>query len=168
MSQFCIEKRPRCPQITFKRQWYYEGKDEMLQTKYTHNHANVIIPNDIGDLNLVHGVFKVNEEITAASRIFMYLEFAHPDFDMIVDDVSVKKMSGKRDENVLHNGDFESYGKFWRSYGNPHYDIEQTSTNKALKVFNKNHPDHGVYQDLYLDRDCLEEKQRFKIQGALH
>ncbi len=98
----------------------------------------------------------------------MYLEYAHKDFDMIVDDYSMKRVPGICGRNLLRNGDFQSYGKFWRSYSSSHYDIEQTSTNKALKIFYKSHPDHGVYQDLYLDRDCLEEKQRFKIQGALH
>ncbi len=99
--------------------------------------------------------------------IFMMLKEVRHVYDMIIDDVSLKRIPGICGANLLRNGDFESYGKFWRSYGtNQKYDIEQTSTSKTLKIFNKNNPDHGVYQDLYLDKDCLEEKQRFKILGA--
>ena len=150
-----------CPYITFQQQRYVDGK---IDYKYTGRRANTIVPNDIGDFNLVHGVFKVDESIHALERLFMYLEFAHQDFDMIVDNVSVKKLPVICGEDLVRNGDFDGNGKFWRRYGNALIDIENVPNNN-LKVFNKVNADEGAYQDLYIDKACFLKDQRFQITG---
>ncbi len=95
-----------------------------------------------------------------------YLEYLPNHVDIIIDNASVKRIPGICGTDLLRNGDFESNGKFWRRYGDAYFDIVQTPTSsKALKIVSKVHPDHGVYQDLFIDKDCFEEKDRFKISG---
>ena len=100
----------RCPFVIFQQT---KTVDEKLESQYIHRRAEVIIPNDLGDFNLIHGVFKVDEILHSLERIFMYVEYVHADFDMIMDNVSVQKMEGVCEGNLLQNGNFEENGKYW-------------------------------------------------------
>ena len=160
-NPFSSSWEDRCPSVTFKQQW---NVNEKTKTRYSGDRANIIIPNYINDFSLVHGVFKVDQTVQAYERIYMYMERAHRKFDMIVDNVSVTKLSGICGGDLVRNGNFDDNGKFWRRYGNAHLDIE-TLPNKNLKVFNKPRSDDGAYQDLYIDRSCFQKNQRFKITG---
>ncbi len=96
----------RCPVVTFQEQ---KLVNETLETRYTH-HARVIMPNNRGNLNLIHGVFRVDEEIASLERIFMYIEYAHQHFDFIIDDTSVTKIAGKCGSDFVRNGNFDEFG----------------------------------------------------------
>ncbi len=65
MSQILFGKYCSCPIITFQQQTRDEYGDS---TSYTHNHAKTIVPNNLGDLNLVHGVVKITEGLAALDR----------------------------------------------------------------------------------------------------
>ncbi len=152
----------RCPYVTFQQQTYF---NEELQSSYVGNRANVIIPNDLGDLNLIHGVFKVDSSLHELDRLFMYVEVAHQDFDLIIDNVSVRRLAGICRGDLIRNGNFKVNGKYWRPYGNAHLDIQFGSGINALKVFNRVNEWEGSYQDLFVDKDCFEELDRFKVTG---
>ena len=99
----------RCPFVTFQQQ---KVVNETLKSAYIHHRANVIVPNNRGNLNLIHGVFKVDQEMQSLERIWMYLEYAHSDFDFIIDNTSVKKIAGICGSDLVRNGNFEEFGKF--------------------------------------------------------
>ena len=151
----------RCPYVTFRQDKYV---NEKLISDYRGRKANIVIPNNLDGFNLIHGVVKVGKSINVPERLFIYLEYAHQDFDMIHDNVSVKKLPSVCGEDLIRNGNFESNSKYWNRYGAPFISIETSSSN-TLKVFNRNSEDDGVYQDLYVDKSCFREKQRFKITG---
>lgn len=152
----------RCPVITFKREKYV---DEKLQTSWWRSNSEVVVPNYIGDFSLMHGVFEVDENLNTLDRVYMYLELVHMDYDIIVDDVTVKKLQKVCGEELVRNGGFEESSIYWRRYGgNVQMDIESSSS-KSLKVFNRANNGDGVYEDLYIDKDCFQQKQRFKITG---
>lgn len=164
---FTSEWETRCPSITFRQQ---KLVDEIVETQYMHNKATIVVPNDLEDLNLLHGVVKVDESINILDRVFMYLEFAHQDFDMIVDDVSVKKITSInvcQGEDLVRNGKFDGNSMFWTRYGNTYLDIvEDYPGGKNLKVSNREGDWYGVIQDLFIDMKCFQEKQRFLVTGA--
>ena len=151
----------RCPYVTFREEKYVH---EELVREYKGRKANVVIPNNLDGFNLIHGVFQIDESINVLERLFMYLETTHEDFDIILDNVSVKKLPSICGNNLIRNGNFESNSKFWNRYGNTDISIE-TLSSKALKVFNRNSDYDGLYQDLYVDKSCFQERQRFKITG---
>lgn len=99
----------RCPFITFQEQ---KLVNETLRTAHTHHRASVVVPNNRGDLNLVHGVFRVDEQIHSLQRIFMYLEYTHTDYDMIIDNTSVTKLAGICGTDLMRNGNFDDFGKY--------------------------------------------------------
>ena len=151
----------RCPLVTFQQQKYVDG---VLESRYINNRANVIIPNDLGDLNLIHGVFRVDQEIYSLQRVFMYLEYAHQDYDIIMDNVSVKKLPGICGTDLIRNGDFDENGKYWKTYGTAKLDVALGSNN-ALKTYGKSHPDYGPQQELYIDKSCFHVKDRYAMFG---
>ena len=90
--------------MTFAQYEYdhdYNPNFGKLNTRYIHHRADVVIPNNVGPWNLVHGVVRVSEELTNLSRIYAYLEFVHKDFDMIVDNFSIKRIPGICGTNLL-------------------------------------------------------------------
>lgn len=152
----------RCPYVTLRRQKF---SDEKLITKTKGNVASTIVPNDVEEMSIAHGVFRVDEGITSFDRIFMVMEQTYKERDMIVDNVSVKNLAGKCNEELVRNGDFEANSRYWGMYGDSQYDIEMADNNKAMKVFNRNFPEHGIRQDLYIDSDCFNVGDRFEITG---
>ena len=93
----------------------------------------------------------------------MYVELADPVYDLILDNVSVKKLQGKCNDNLVHNGNFDN-SKYWQRVGGTQYNIEGLS-NKHIKVTNRGNNWDGIRQDLYLEKECLQSKQRYHITG---
>ena len=91
----------------------------------------------------------------------MYLEGVDKKFDMIIDNASVRKLPGKCDEDLIRNGYFESDDKFWSRMGYVHTAIVSNS----IKVTNRLSSGDGIRQDLYIDKDCFQQKQRFYVTG---
>ena len=113
----------------------------------------------------MQGVFKVDEDLHSMERVFMYLELAHPDFDMVVDDFSLKKLpSVCSGGDLVRNGNFDNNGMYWIRYGNTLMDIE-SSPGRNLKVYQRASWDVGAYQYLYLDNGCLRQGERFQVTG---
>jgi len=97
----------------------------------------------------------------------MYLEIAHKDYDMIIDNVSVNKLPGICDDNLVRNGNFDDGSKYWYNYGPVHYDVEALP-NKYIKVSRREqHAHYGIRQDLYIEKECLQPKQRYHITGKI-
>ena len=151
----------RCPSLTFQTK---KIVDDETQTSWLGNRALVTPPNNIGDFNLMHGVFKVDENLIAQDRIYAYIEYADPKFDMVVDDISVKKLPSVCGNNLIRNGDLEDTTVYWKRWGDGRIDIDtDTSNNKSIKVHSRLNYGVGVYQDLYIEKGCLIKQQRFGV-----
>ena len=52
----------------------------------------MVVPNDLGDFNLLHGVSKIDEALQSLDRLYMYVAMAPRKYDMIIDNFSIKKL----------------------------------------------------------------------------
>ena len=167
-NRFSTSSGVRCPYIDVIMTSYIE--EELIRTSKTPK-SRVVIQNDVGDWNYLHGVFKVEEEISLSQRVFITLKGAATKFSMIMDNVSIKKMPGICGGDLIRNGNFEENDKFWYVLSTAKLDIEtfniNTITNKALKVFDKGSGDSGTRQYLYIDSSCFKAKQRYKVTGKI-
>lgn len=161
---FSSSNSVRCPYVTFRLQNYV---DDRLVTESDTQKATIVIPYVEEEMSMVHGVFRIDDEIKSSNRVFMYLENTHKSRDMIVDNVSVKKLVGKCNEELVRNGSFELDSMYWALYGNPHIEIDVTDGIKSMKVTNKKDPDHGIIQDLYIDSSCFRSGDRYEIIGEI-
>ena len=151
----------RCPILTFQMK---KIVDDKTQTTHMGSRALVVPPNNIGDFNLMHGVFKVDENLISQDRIYAYIELVDKKFDMIVDDISVKKLPSVCGNDLIRNGDLEDTTVYWKRWGNGRLDIDiDTSNNKSIKVHSRLDHGVGVYQDLYVEEGCLKKQQRFSV-----
>ena len=97
----------------------------------------------------------------------MQIELAPTNSDIIIDNVSVKKLPRICGDGLIRNGIFDENSKFWKRYGSVHLDIESLP-NKNLKVLKHNSNWEGIKQDLYIDKNCgLQPKQRFHVTGNI-
>ena len=153
----------RCPEVLFYETWI-EGEE--TSSRLTTERATVVVPNDFGDFDLIHGVLQIDETLKSLDRL--YLEFAYADkkFDIVVDNLSMKKLHLICTDNWIRNSNFEEGGKYWSRAG-ALTDIETSSSGKSIKVFNKSNKYDGVTQSLYLDKDCLRDRKRFEISGEI-
>ncbi len=126
------------------------------------------MPNDSNNFNLLHGVIKVDEKYQSIHRAWIYFEHYDQSLDMILDNYSITKLEAACSGNFVRNGDFAiGDSRFWYNWGNARWDIVDvpgvSPGTKALKIFGRGHADHGIYQDLYVDVDCISENDRIKI-----
>ena len=152
-----------CPTIFFMQQKYIDAK---VRTIYSVDHTSVVIPNNVEDFDLMHGVFKVDEPLLDFERIFMNLGKTRSSLDLIIDHVSVKKLPGVCRGELVRNGGFEENSKYWKINGEALMDIGTSSSN-VMKVFNRNSKTDGVVQDFYVDKSCFRRKQRYAFTGKI-
>ena len=153
----------RCPYVSFEQTSYV---NETLRTRSRNEMAKTVVPNNVGTMSLVHGVFRVTQSIESYERTFMVLEKANELFDMIVDDVSVKQLTGKCNEELVRNGNFDTNSRYWDSLFSAHFDINTLGVNKSIRVFNKGSPSDGIRQDLFIESGCLKVGDRYEITGT--
>ncbi len=131
-----------------------------------------VMPNDKDDFNLLHGIIKVDDKYQVIQRAWIYFEHFDAQYDMIVDNYSITKMEPACTGNLVRNSDFEiGDSRFWINYGTTSWtvidDVPGATKGKALKVYDRGGSDYGrdwgIYSDLYIDLDCLNENDRFKV-----
>ena len=74
----------------------------------------------------------------------------------------MKKIDGACQSDLVRNGNFDQNSAFWTRYNNAYLDI---TSNKQLKVSNRVNDGVGAYQDLFIDKNCFKEKQRYLVTG---
>ncbi len=125
------------------------------------------MPNDSSDFNLIHGVLKIDDTIQSLKKAWFYFEHFDASLDMIIDNYSITKMEHACNGDLVRNGDFAvGDSRFYLNYGTVRYDVIDfpgASENKAMKIHSRSHESHGVYQNLYIDTDCLNEFDRIRI-----
>ena len=151
----------RCPTISFLKQ---KNVGENIKSTATSEHARAVIPNNVGDFNLLHSVFKTDESMQSLDRLIMKVDMPPRKYDMIIDNFSVKKLPGICKEDLIHNGNFDSNGKYWMDYLSSAMDIDMSS-NKSLKVTKPRSFD-GALQYLYVDKSCLKVNDRYLVIGT--
>ena len=150
----------RCPTVHFDRK---KQADENIESTASTDHARVVVPNNLGDFNLLHGVFKIDESLQSLDRLYMYVTMAPRKYDIIIDNFSVKKLPGICGGDLIRNGNFDSNGKYWTNYLRGAIDIDMSS-NKSLKV-SKPRSFDGALQYLYVDTSCLKVNDRYLVTG---
>ena len=155
-----VSSDDRCPTISFNKQ---KQVNEKIESTTSLDHAKVVVPNDLASFSLMHGVFKIDESLQSLDRLYMYVANAPTKYDMIIDDFSVKKLPGICGGDLVRNGNFESNGKYWANYLRGALDIDMSS-NKALKISKPRNFD-GAFQDLYVDKNCLNVNDRYLVTG---
>ena len=154
----------RCPYIGLTMHNYID--EELKETTKTLKSKVTYPYEDVGDWSYLHGVFRVEEEISSSERVFIYLKDAPKKFSVLMDNMSVNKMPGICGGDLIRNGNFEENDKFWYVLSTAKLGIE-TFSNKALKVYDKGGGDHGAKQYLYIDSSCFSKRQRYMVTGKI-
>ena len=156
----------RCPSITLERKFYKDMKKENLGTHYLSNIAQTVMPNNSGNFSLVHGILKIDNILQNIASLYLYIEHFDQKYDIILNSFSVTKLKKSCVGDFIRNGDFESgYSSFFNTYGTAKYSIVNSSYGYSLKVYDRKHSNYGVHQNLYIDLACINEGDRFLIQG---
>ncbi len=162
----------RCPILYFRKQMHVYEELQTIGENAGPGRIGVVIPNDSVGFNLLHGVFKVDESFLLYERVFMFLTNVDKKFDILIDNVSVKKMDLVCGADLIRNGNFEENGKFWTNYGVAKIAIENQASpsppnNKYLKIYDMVGADRGAMQYLYINKDCFQHRDRYAITGEI-
>lgn len=163
---FSHDYSTRCPEVLFNTKQYIDG--DLQSNLFVGNLVRPVIPikKETG-YSQMHGVFKVDESIQSADRIFTLFALTDKKYDITIDNFSIKKLAPTCNGDLIRNGNFEHDGLYWRSQGGGHISIEET-TSKAMKSTNRKNMYIGIVQDLYVDDKCFDEGQQFQVIGKFH
>ena len=112
---------------------------------------------------------EIKDGLETAARALVYIEYAHEDFDLIIDDFSVDRLQlATCNEELIRNGDFETgYSTFWDIYGTLKFNILTIATGKAIEVKEKSQNHHGILQWIYMDKSCMNLNDRYQITAKM-
>ena len=96
----------RCPEMESNEFWM-EGEE--ISSRIITQHATTVVPNGVGNFDIVHRVIKIDESTQSLEQLYLDLAYVDDKFDIIVDNFSVKKLPMICEEDWVRKS---AFGKF--------------------------------------------------------
>jgi len=150
------DEKDMCPSSTFGV-YRFDNHDTKVSVSpsYYNYKAKMLFPYRSDQFNLIHGIFKVDDVLSSAQRVYFYFEIFNRTFDLILDEVSVTPfdVNSRCNGDLIRNGNFSLQSSmYWRPWGSPKLQMlngSDYSTGYAMMAYGRTWDDWGLSQDLY-------------------